>query len=90
MHADQRPGHDGHDRLFREAQRCHLLKPLLCWYFGAPDLEGPEQQLRAELDEWVKLGKPVLFTEYGADTVMGFHDTTPVMYTEEYQSSIIR
>ena len=55
------------------------------WYFGAPDLEGPEQQLRAELDEWVKLGKPVLFTEYGADTVMGFHDTTPVMYTEEYQ-----
>ena len=26
-----------------------------------------------------------MFTEYGADTVMGFHDTTPVMYTEEYQ-----
>ena len=27
----------------------------------------------------------MIFTEYGADTVMGFHDTTPVMYTEEYQ-----
>ena len=26
-----------------------------------------------------------MFTEYGADTVMGLHDTTPVMFTEEYQ-----
>lgn len=32
-----------------------------------------------------KLGKPVMFTEYGADTVSGLHDTTSVMYTEEYQ-----
>ena len=55
------------------------------WYYGGPDLEGPKQALRAELKEWGSLGKPVLFTEYGADTVMGFHDTTPVMYTEEYQ-----
>ena len=55
------------------------------WYVGGPDLEGPELMLRAELDAWQKLGKPLMFTEYGADTVMGMHDTTPVMYTEEYQ-----
>lgn len=55
------------------------------WYFGGPDLEGPRLALRKELDYWKKLGKPVIFTEYGADTVMGFHDATPVMYTEEYQ-----
>ncbi|MCI8495088.1 MAG: beta-glucuronidase [Lachnospiraceae bacterium] len=55
------------------------------WYFGGPDLEGPEKSLRKELDYWKELGKPVIFTEYGADTVQGFHDTTPVMYTEEYQ-----
>ena len=55
------------------------------WYFGGPDLELPEQVLRDELKAWEKLGKPLMFTEYGADTVMGFHDTTPVMYTEEYQ-----
>ena len=55
------------------------------WYFGGPDLVGPEKALRAELDGWAKYGKPVIFTEYGADTVSGFHDTTPVMYTEEYQ-----
>ena len=55
------------------------------WYFGGPDLEGLEKQLREELDQWKEIGKPVIFTEYGADTVMGLHDTTPVMYTEEYQ-----
>ena len=55
------------------------------WYFGAPDLQGPELALREELDQWAENGLPVIFTEYGADTVMGFHDTTPVMYTEEYQ-----
>ena len=55
------------------------------WYFGGPDLVGPEKQLREELDQWREIGKPVIFTEYGADTVMGMHDTTPVMYTEEYQ-----
>lgn len=55
------------------------------WYFGGPDLEGPEKALRHELQEWEKIGKPVIFTEYGADTVMGLHDTVPVMYTEEYQ-----
>ena len=26
-----------------------------------------------------------MYTEYGADTVMGLHDTTEVMFTEEYQ-----
>ena len=55
------------------------------WYFGGPDLEGSEKALRNELSEWAKTGKPLMFTEYGADTVMGFHDTTPVMFTEEYQ-----
>ncbi len=55
------------------------------WYYGGPDLEGAREALVKELDEWKKLGKPLMFTEYGADTVMGFHETTPVMYTEEYQ-----
>lgn len=55
------------------------------WYFGGPDLEESEKALRGELEQWKKIGKPVIFTEYGADTVMGLHDITPVMYTEEYQ-----
>lgn len=55
------------------------------WYFGGPDLKEPKKALEKELSDWGKLGKPVMMTEYGADTVMGMHDTTPVMYTEEYQ-----
>ena len=55
------------------------------WYSDAPDLTVSERKLRAELAEWKKCGKPIMFTEYGADTIMGMHDTTPVMYTEEYQ-----
>lgn len=55
------------------------------WYFGGADLEEAEKALRRELDIWKKMGFPVVFTEYGADTVIGLHDTTPVMYTEEYQ-----
>ena len=57
------------------------------WYAQGGDLEAAEQSLRAELERWQKLGKPVMFTEYGADTVMGLHDTTPVMFTEEYQTA---
>lgn len=55
------------------------------WYFGGPDLVEPQKALEKELLDWGKLNKPVMITEYGADTVMGMHDTTPVMYTEEYQ-----
>ena len=31
-----------------------------------------------------------MFTEYGADTVAGFHDTVPTMFTEEYQVAITK
>lgn len=55
------------------------------WYYGGPDLEDSAKALELELKEWESVGKPLMYTEYGADTVMGFHDTTPVMYTEEYQ-----
>ncbi len=41
--------------------------------------------LKEELNFWNSTGKPFMFTEYGADTVCGLHDTVPVMFTEEYQ-----
>ncbi|MBR0163666.1 MAG: beta-glucuronidase [Lachnospiraceae bacterium] len=56
------------------------------WYAGGPDLDWPIDLFCKELAAWERIGKPVIITEYGADTVMGFHDTTPVMYTEEYQT----
>ena len=55
------------------------------WYYCSGDLESAEKELRAELEKWAAYGKPVVFTEFGADTVAGFHDATPVMFTEEFQ-----
>lgn len=55
------------------------------WYAYGGELETAERALRKEMKFWEQLGKPVMFTEYGADTVAGFHDTIPTMYTEEYQ-----
>ena len=55
------------------------------WYAAGGDLEAAERLCREELSFWNKQGKPFMYTEYGADTVMGLHDTTEVMFTEEYQ-----
>lgn len=55
------------------------------WYIMGGDLETAERLMREELAFWNSTGKPFLFTEYGADTICGFHDTVPVMFTEEYQ-----
>ncbi len=55
------------------------------WYISGGDLAAAEDILREELEFWNAQGKPLMFTEYGADTVNGLHDTTPVMWTEEYQ-----
>jgi beta-glucuronidase len=62
------------------------------WYVQGGQLRMAQAYLRAELEGWnrVQPGKPILFTEYGADTIAGFHDTTPVMFTEEYQVACLR
>ena len=57
------------------------------WYVHGGDLEAAECALKKEMEIWRKVKKPVMFTEYGADTISGFHDTVPVMYTEEYQTN---
>lgn len=55
------------------------------WYFSYGDFDSAKKALREELNFWNSLGKPCMFTEYGADTVSGMHDTVPTMYSEEYQ-----
>ncbi len=55
------------------------------WYVMGGDLETAEKLMREEMRFWEALGKPFMFTEYGADTVSGFHDTVSSMFTEEYQ-----
>ena len=58
------------------------------WYFSGGDLATAKVFLEKELAQWHELypDKPIIVTEYGADTIAGFHDTGSVMFTEEYQA----
>jgi beta-glucuronidase len=62
------------------------------WYTESGDLELAKVKLREEFVGWQKRcpGKPIIMTEYGADTVAGLHDVDPVMFTEEYQVEFLR
>jgi beta-glucuronidase len=59
------------------------------WYVQTGDLENAEDALDAELTEWAKAGKPIIVTEFGADTVTGLHTVTGAMWSEEYQTEIV-
>jgi len=60
------------------------------WYLQPGDLATAEAALTAEIAAWVDAyDKPILFTEYGADTFPGLHDVVPSMWTEEYQSELL-
>lgn len=62
------------------------------WYIDGGDLESAKVKLRTEFEGWAKRcpDKPIVMTEYGADTVAGLHDVEPVMFTEEYQTAFLR
>ena len=55
------------------------------WYNLSGDLEAASYALNMELDFWEKIGKPVMMTEYGADTIQGVHNCVPEMFSEEFQ-----
>ncbi|MDP0501830.1 MAG: beta-glucuronidase [Verrucomicrobiota bacterium JB022] len=56
------------------------------WYFDTARLDTIELKLMNELQEWHrKWKKPVLFTEYGADTISGYHVLPSRMFSEEFQ-----
>ncbi len=60
------------------------------WYWHGNDLASAETALETELLAWVNLhGKPIVITEYGADTLPGQHAVLPVMWSEEYQSAML-
>ncbi|HLR19363.1 MAG TPA: beta-glucuronidase [Staphylococcus sp.] len=57
------------------------------WYTQTGDLDSAKEALKVELDGWSKKqpGKPIMFTEYGADTLAGMHAINDELFTEEYQ-----
>ena len=55
------------------------------WYNLSGDLETAKYAFRMELDWWAKQGKPIVLSEYGADTIAGLHGAVAEMFTEEFQ-----
>ena len=57
------------------------------WYTNSGDLEDAKIALENEFQHYAEAypDKPIIMTEYGADTVAGFHAVDPIMFTEEYQ-----
>lgn len=61
------------------------------WYVLGGQLDIARQKLEQELDQvWERFHKPIIMTEFGADTIAGYHGKPDVMWTEEYQAQYIR
>jgi beta-glucuronidase len=63
-----------------------MLNRYYGWYVDTGDLAAAEAHWEAELRGWASEGKPIIITEYGADTYPGLHavvSNNP--WTEEYQ-----
>lgn len=60
------------------------------WYTDNGDLTGAEMKLRWDLGNWAsKFDKPLMMTEYGADTMPGLHSVTDMPWSEEYQAHLL-
>jgi beta-glucuronidase len=62
-----------------------LLNRYFGWYVHTGDLETAERALEDELRQWAQRGKPIIMTEYGADTQPGLHSLTGEPWSEEFQ-----
>src|SRR5215211_7114079 len=63
-----------------------MLNRYYGWYVNTGDLEAAELAWEEELQAWAGEGKPIIITEYGADTYPGLHSVVANdPWTEEYQ-----
>ena len=63
-----------------------MLNRYYGWYFDGLKLDEAIQKLSIELDYiYGKTKKPIIISEFGADTITGSHSVSQELYTEEYQ-----
>ena len=63
-----------------------MLNRYYGWYVQTGDLEAAELAWEEELTAWAGEGKPIIITEYGADTYPGLHSVVAGdPWSEEYQ-----
>ncbi|WP_314326590.1 beta-glucuronidase [Paenarthrobacter ilicis] len=67
-----------------------MLNRYYGWYVHTGDLALAERALEAELGAWEeKYGRPIIVTEYGADTIPGLHSLYDQPWSEEYQAALL-
>ena len=60
------------------------------WYLHTGRIETIYPMMKKDLEDWhAKYHKPVIVTEYGADTIAGMHKLPEVIFSEEYQVSYL-
>ncbi|HST63904.1 MAG TPA: beta-glucuronidase [Mycobacteriales bacterium] len=62
-----------------------MLNRYYGWYVNTGELRAAELAWEEELRGWASEGKPIIITEYGADTYPGLHAQPAVPWSEEYQ-----
>ena len=76
-----------------ETDKCSSLTDVIAlnryygWYLQLGDLKAAAKATRQELAAWQKKypDKPIMYTEYGADTIAGFHSIHGEPFSEEFQ-----
>ncbi|GIF00881.1 beta-glucuronidase [Paractinoplanes rishiriensis] len=62
-----------------------MLNRYYGWYTHTGDLDAAELAWEQELRGWAGENKPIIITEYGADTYPGLHSVATQPWSEEYQ-----
>ena len=78
---------------YAEGDKCVQFFDVICanryyaWYTYSGRLEQIPWSIRDDIESWRRQHptKPIIISEYGADTIPGLHSNPPVMFTEEYQ-----
>jgi len=61
------------------------------WYTQAGDLAAAAKTLAGELDAiHAKVPRPIVLTEFGADTLAGDHSAEELMWSEEFQVALLK
>lgn len=61
------------------------------WYYDAGHLETIAEAVIIDVENWVKkYPRPLIVAEYGSDTVAGLHMSPSFVFTEEYQTELMR
>lgn len=67
-----------------------MINRYYAWYSDAGFPQVIQKQVAVEFDNWFTTHKkPLMISEYGADTIPGLHQDPPFIFSEDYQSEFL-